>query len=47
MYVPEKFAETDRAVLLDGEPGSEKLVAHMARANPHWQCFANSGADSE
>lgn len=75
MYVPEKFAETDRAVLLDfirdtgwgylvgvsdgipvvthlpfildEEPGSEKLVAHMARANPHWRSLANSGADSE
>lgn len=75
MYVPEKFAEIDRGVLLDfirdtgwgylvgvsdgipvvthlpfildGEPGSEKLVAHMARANPHWHCLANSGADSE
>lgn len=75
MYVPEKFAETDRAVLLDfirgtgwgylvgisdgvpvathlpflvdGEPGSEKLVAHMARANPHWQCFRDAGAGSE
>lgn len=68
MYVPEKFAETDRAVLLDfiretgwgylvgisdgapvathlpflvdGVAGAEKLVAHMARANPHWKLFA-------
>lgn len=68
MYVPEYFAEADRATLLDfiratgwgylvggadgvpfathlpflleGEPGAERLVAHMARANPHWQSFA-------
>ncbi len=26
--------------LLDGEPGAEFLVAHMARLNPHWQSFA-------
>lgn len=67
MYVPDAFAETDRAVLLDfiretgwgylvgisdgvpvathlpflvdGAPGAEKLVAHMARANPHWKLF--------
>jgi transcriptional regulator len=71
MYVPDKFAETDRATLLDlirtigwgylvgvadgvpvathlpflieGEPGAEKLVAHMARANPHWKSFAARG----
>jgi transcriptional regulator len=73
MYVPEKFAENDRATLLDlirttgwgyligaadgvpfathlpflveGAPGDERLVAHMARANPHWQSFA--GGDRE
>lgn len=72
MYVPEKFAETDRGVLLDfirdtgwgylvgvsggvpvvthlpflvdGDPGAEKLVAHMARANPHWRSFSGSDA---
>ena len=27
--------------LTEGEDGSEKLVAHMARANPHWESFAN------
>ena len=27
--------------LIEGEDGSEKLVAHMARANPHWESFAN------
>ena len=27
--------------LLQGAPGAEKLVAHMARANPHWQSFAD------
>ena len=27
--------------LFEGEPGAEKLVAHMARANPHWQTFAD------
>lgn len=26
--------------LVDGATGSEKLVAHMARANPHWKLFA-------
>lgn len=76
MYVPDAFAETDRAVLLDfiretgwgylvgvsdgvpeathlpflvdGAPGAEKLVAHMARANPHWRLFApgDLGGDS-
>lgn len=67
MYLPSKYTETDRAVLLDfirengwgylvgisegvpvanhlpflvdGEDGSEFLVAHMARANPHWKLF--------
>lgn len=27
--------------LVEGEDGGEKLVAHMARANPHWQSFAD------
>jgi transcriptional regulator len=27
--------------LIEGEDGGEKLVAHMARANPHWESFAN------
>lgn len=27
--------------LVAGEPGREKLVAHMARANPHWEAFAD------
>jgi len=27
--------------LIEGEIGSEILVAHMARANPHWESFAN------
>ena len=26
--------------LLEGPDGNEKLVAHMARANPHWESFA-------
>ena len=25
--------------LVDGAAGSEKLIAHMARANPHWKSF--------
>jgi transcriptional regulator len=73
MYVPEAFAENDRATLLDliratewgylvgaaegvpfathlpflleGDPGAERLVAHMARANPHWQSFAEDGRE--
>lgn len=27
--------------LVAGEPGREKLVAHMARANPHWETFSD------
>ena len=27
--------------LVAGGTGEEKLVAHMARANPHWESFAN------
>ena len=27
--------------LVTGGTGEEKLVAHMARANPHWESFAN------
>ena len=27
--------------LVDGGTGEERLVAHMARANPHWESFAN------
>jgi len=73
MYVPDYFAENDRATLLDliratgwgymvgatdgapfathlpfvveGEPGAERLVAHMARANPHWRSFADGGRE--
>jgi len=73
MYVPEVYAENDRATLLDliratgwgylvgaadgvpfathlpflveGEPGAERLVAHMARANPHWRSFADGGRE--
>ncbi len=26
--------------LVEGAPGEERLVAHMARANPHWRAFA-------
>ena len=75
MYVPDKFAETDRSVLVDfirahgwgylvgvdagvpfathlpfmvdGAPGEEKLVAHMARANDHWQSFADQAEQVE
>ena len=63
MYMPPKFAETDRETLygvirennfgllisaVDGAPFAthlpfmlegDVLVAHMARANPHWQSF--------
>tara|TARA_A100001037_G_scaffold305937_1_gene348143 strand:- start:2234 stop:2866 length:633 start_codon:yes stop_codon:yes gene_type:complete len=27
--------------LVDGAPGNEKLVSHMARANPHWESFTS------
>lgn len=33
--------------LVDGATGSEKLVAHMARANPHWHSFAGTQGGSE
>jgi len=73
MYLPEIYAENDRATLLDlirttgwgylvgaadgvpfathlpfmleGEPGAERLVAHVARANPHWKSFAEGGRE--
>jgi len=31
--------------LLDGEPGNEKLVAHVARANPHWRSFGDGARE--
>jgi len=30
--------------LLDGDDGAETLVAHMARANPHWKSFGGEAA---
>jgi len=33
--------------LLEGARGSEKLVAHMARANPHWHSFSDAEAAPE
>ncbi|MBC8451720.1 MAG: FMN-binding negative transcriptional regulator, partial [Rhodospirillaceae bacterium] len=32
---------THLPLLVEGEDGNEKLVAHMARANPHWKSFAD------
>jgi len=33
--------------LLEGDAGSERLVAHMARANPHWQGFTDGAGARE
>jgi len=33
--------------LLEGERGCERLVAHMARANPHWRSFGGTEAAGE
>lgn len=33
--------------LVEGAPGAEKLVAHMARANPHWRYFPEGGDAAE